>query len=101
MVNLQENLDAIHELNAEVVGISNAVTVPQMADKFHLTFPMLLDENADVCRLYETFDEPTHRVHPMTLVIDKKGIIYSKYPYQLSDSESILADLQALEEAAP
>lgn len=97
MVDLQTHLDEIHALNAEVIGISNASTVPQMVEKFHLTFPMLLDENGDVSHLYESFDESLHRTQPATFVIDKKGIIYSKYPYQLTNSESILADLRTLE----
>lgn len=98
MVDLQKNLDQIHALNAEVIGVSNSANVPLMVTRFGISYPMLTDADASVCQQYEVYDDLRQGVLPTTFVIDKQGVIQAKFREQLSDSVPVLEALQALNE---
>ncbi len=72
-------------------GTRSLSKVEPMVNSLGLTFPVLIDENRDVMRLYRVNGLPT------TLVIDRnKEIVFTLRGYRPGDEEALYKKLEAL-----
>ena len=75
-------------LNADLLGISRDTVKDQQkfADKFHVTFPLLADPDAQTCESYgvmvekNMYGRKTMGIERTTFVIDPEGRIAKVYP---------------------
>lgn len=80
----RDNLVAIQQLNATVLGISvdSVISHKAFSDKYELNFPILADVDYRVCKQYGTLTQ--FRGHPVahrsTVIIDPEGIIRKIFP---------------------
>lgn len=75
-INLEEGLEQLKNLNAEVIGIStdSIESHKRFAEKYNLDFPLVADESKEISRLYGVLNE-RGRAKRVTFVIDENGII--------------------------
>ncbi len=80
----RDNLVAIRQLNAAVLGVSidSVASHKEFSDKFKLTFPILADHDRTVCRLYGTLTSylGVTVASRSTVIIDPNGIIRKLFP---------------------
>lgn len=84
----QENLEALHQLDAVVLGVSpdSITSHKKFADKYGLTFSLLSDESKEVLEAYGVWKEKSMYgkkymgVERTTFLIDSEGKISKIYP---------------------
>ena len=75
---MQESLQAIQELNAElwVISIDPADKLEAMKKDKGFTFPHLMDPGSKVIRSYGLLNAEQGEIpHPTTLVLDQDGVV--------------------------
>lgn len=79
MVELQQELESLHNAGLQVVGVSpdSVDVLATFAGSSDITFPLLADENSQVI---ESFGILAQRglPHPGTILIDQEGTIQAK-----------------------
>jgi peroxiredoxin Q/BCP len=80
----RDNLVALQQLNATVLGVSvdDVASHKAFADKFELNFPILSDEKYDVCKQYGTLTSfmGMNVARRSTMIIDPQGLVRKVYP---------------------
>jgi peroxiredoxin Q/BCP len=80
----RDNLVALQQLNAAVLGVSvdSVEDHKAFADKFELNFPILADDRREVCRLYGTLTSfmGVKIASRSTVIIDPQGVIRKLFP---------------------
>ena len=80
----RDNLPALQQLNAAVLGVSvdSVASHKAFADEFKLNFPLLADEGQAVCRLYGTLTSfmGMKLASRSTVIIDPQGVIRKLFP---------------------
>lgn len=99
----RDDLAKLTKLGAQVIGISvdNSASHAQFAEKYHLPFPLLADEEGKVAEQYNSLIKlgVTKMAKRHTFLINPDGIIqkiYTTVDTQKHSSE-IIADLEALQ----
>jgi peroxiredoxin Q/BCP len=98
----QENLSPLKKKGAVVLGISadSVASHAKFKEKFNLTFPLLSDENKEVCNIYGVWKEKSMYgrkymgIERTTFVIDERGMvttIFSKVKVDGHTSEVLSA----------
>ena len=89
MVQLQRDISRLQAADIQVVGVSYdpVKVLKSFADKRSVTFPLLADEQSTVIDAYGVRNRsarPNTRSagipHPVTILIDRKGVIRAKLP---------------------
>ena len=104
-VNFQANIDTLHDLGAEVVGISpdSVDSHRKFKQKFGLVFPLLADEDKKVCRDFGVWQEKSMfgkkywGVQRATFLVGKDGYIKKVWENVnvSGHAEEVIAALQA------
>ena len=84
----RDNLDALGELNAAVLGVSadDRASHSRFAEKFGLTFPLLVDPGKDVLEAYDAYGDKNlygrivKGVKRVTYLIDPEGKVARVWP---------------------
>ena len=79
-----QNFYKKHKRDVEILAINvttkdNRTDVEKFVEKYHLTFPVLLDESGDTSTMYGAFSFPT------TIIIDREGTINQEILGPLND----------------
>lgn len=100
----RDSIDEFKKLNAVVLGISkdNEKSHQKFADKHKLNFPLLIDDNAEVCKLYGVLKEKSMfgrkymGIVRTTFLIDPDGKIVKKWDKVkvLGHNEEVLDELR-------
>ena len=100
----QDHLSQAARLNAVVLGVScdSEASHQRFADTFHLTFPLLSDPEASVCKAYGVYKQKSMYgrtywgIERTTFIIDEQGRIARIFPKVNVDghTEAILQVLQ-------
>lgn len=104
--NFQESLPDFKESGALILGVSkdSVKQHKKFAEKHHLTFPLLSDENSDVCERYGVWQKKSMYgkeymgINRSTFLINPQGKIAKVYPkvdVKLHQAE-VLNDLKVL-----
>lgn len=80
---LEKQYQRYKELGIEVVGVNISETplaIQQFVDDYNVSFPILMDRQSEISRLYKIGPIPT------TFFIDKNGIIQDQFIGQMNES---------------
>jgi peroxiredoxin Q/BCP len=74
---LRDQYAKIHELGAEVLGVSvdNVVSHQQFTQKFNLPFQLVADSDKSITKAYGVLNEKSNMARRVTFIIDEKGIV--------------------------
>jgi peroxiredoxin Q/BCP len=74
---LRDQYEKIHELGAEVLGVSvdNVVSHQRFTQKFNLPFQLVADSDKSITRAYGVLNEKSNMARRVTFIIDEKGIV--------------------------
>ena len=79
--NFRDNILLLEEINCHVIGISpdNSASHKQFIEQYELNFPLLCDENMEVCTKFDVIhpkgEKKEIKVERSTFLIDREGII--------------------------
>ena len=103
----QDHLATLTRAGVVVVGVScdNAASHQRFAKKFHLTFPLLSDPDAAVCKAYGVYKQKSMYgrtywgIERTTFIIDERGRIAHIFPKVSVDghTEEVLQALREIE----
>ena len=107
----QDHLAVLTKAGAAVLGVScdDLASHKRFAKKFHLTFPLLSDPDAAVCKAYGVYKQKSMYgrtywgIERTTCIIDARGRIARIFPKVSVDghTEEILHALQEIGSSAP
>ena len=96
----RDGLNRLQELNVVILGVSkdSVASHKKFAEKYHLNFPVLSDENMETIGAYNALSEGTIR---MTYLINPQGEIQKVYENvnPAVHAEEILKDVRGLAHA--
>ncbi|MCL6471425.1 MAG: redoxin domain-containing protein [Firmicutes bacterium] len=100
---MREMLPDIHQLNAQVVGISadSEWSHKAFAEQLGIDFPLLSDWFGNVGRLYDAWSEEKQREKRVVYVVDSAGVISYEHVYadeEAPDFEPVIDVLRRLQE---
>jgi peroxiredoxin Q/BCP len=96
----RDNYGELQALGAEVLGVSRDTQVVQcsFADRYEVRFPILSDENGEICRAYAVDRRLWPVAKRVTFLIDPEGIVVARFTHELRISAHLSDVIAALRE---